>query len=201
MTGRKVDLMARGFPPIAAASARVLILGSLPGQRSIDACEYYAHPRNAFWPVIEQLFGIPAAAPYALRVNSLKECGVALWDVLHASQRRGSLDSAIDTAAAEANGIAAFVDAHQQLRLVGFNGQKAAQLYRKLVVPDLREPQPDTVTLPSTSPAHAAMPFARKLDHWRIVQVNAARKQTEGSHSPKGPAAGVTGAPRGPLHT
>lgn len=174
MAGRKVDLTARGFPPIADASARVLILGSLPGQRSIDACEYYAHPRNAFWPVIEQLFGIPAAATYAERVSGLKQCGVALWDVLHASLRRGSLDSAIDTAAAEANGIAAFLDAHQQVRLVCFNGQKAAQLYRRLIVPELRDPPPDTVTLPSTSPAHAAMPFAKKLDHWRIVQAHAA---------------------------
>lgn len=175
MAGRKAELTARGFPPIADAAARVLILGSLPGQRSIDAGEYYAHPRNAFWPVIERLFGIPAAAEYAERVRGLKERGVAVWDVLHASQRRGSLDSAIDTAAAEANGIAAFLDAHQQLRLVCFNGQKAAQLYRRFIAPDLSEPQPDTVILPSTSPAHAAMPFAEKLDHWRIVRAHAAR--------------------------
>ncbi len=174
MAGREADLTARGFPPIADASACVLILGSLPGQRSIDAGEYYAHPRNAFWPVIEQLFGIPAAAPYAKRVESLKQYGVALWDVLHASQRRGSLDSAIDTAAAEANGIAAFLDDHQHVRLVCFNGQKAAQLYRKLIVPELRDPQPATVILPSTSPAHAAMPFAKKLHHWRIVEASAA---------------------------
>lgn len=175
MAGRKADLTARGFPPIADTSARVLILGSLPGQRSIDAGEYYAHPRNAFWPVIEQLFSIPAAAPYAERVSGLKQCGVAVWDVLHASQRRGSLDSAINTAGAEANGIAAFLDAHRQVRLVCFNGQKAAQLYRRLVVPELRDPQPGTLILPSTSPAHAAMPFAKKLDQWRIVQAHAAR--------------------------
>lgn len=175
MAGRKVDLTARGFPPIADASARVLILGSLPGQRSIDAGEYYAHPRNAFWPVIEHLFGIPAAAPYAERVSGLKQCGVALWDVLHASQRRGSLDSAIEIAAAEANGIAAFLDAHRQVCLVCFNGQKAAQLYRRLIMPELRDPQPDTVILPSSSPAHAAMPFEKKLDYWRIVQAHAAR--------------------------
>ena len=175
MAGRKVDLKARGFAPIADAGARVLILGSLPGQRSIDAGEYYAHPRNAFGPVIEQLFGIPAAAPYAERVSGLKQRGVALWDVLHESQRRGSLDSAIEITAAEANGIAAFLDAHQQVCLVCFNGQKAAQLYRRFIVPDLSEPHPDTVILPSTSPAHAAMPFAKKLDHWRIVRAHAAR--------------------------
>ncbi len=175
MAGRKADLTARGFPPIADAGARVLILGSLPGLRSIDAGEYYAHPRNAFWPVIEQLFGIPAAAAYAERVSGLKKCGVAVWDVLHASQRRGSLDSAIDTAAAEANGIAAFLDTHRQLRLVCFNGRKAAQLYRRFIVPDLSEPYPDMVILPSTSPAHAAMPFVKKLDHWRIVRAHAAR--------------------------
>lgn len=174
MADRKVDLTARGFPPIADANARVLVLGSLPGQRSIDTGEYYAHPRNAFWPVIEQLFGIPASAAYAERISGLKQCGVAVWDVLHASLRRGSLDSAIDLAAAEANGIAAFLHQHRQVRLVCFNGQKAAQLYRRLVVPELRDPQPDTVILPSTSPAHAAMPFEKKLDHWRIVQANAA---------------------------
>jgi len=174
VAGREVDLTARGFPPIADANARVLILGSLPGQRSIDAGEYYAHPRNAFWPVIEQLFGIPAAAAYAERVSGLKQCGVAVWDVLHASQRRGSLDSAIDTVAAEANGIAAFLAAHRRVRLVCFNGQKAAQLYQRLVVPELREPQAETAILPSTSPAHAAMPFAQKLDNWRIVQAYAA---------------------------
>ena len=89
---------AHGFPPVASPASRVLVLGSLPGQESLRRRQYYAHPRNAFWAIIERLFEIPAAVAYARRVQMLRRSGVALWDVCAAAVRPGSLDGAIEPA-------------------------------------------------------------------------------------------------------
>ncbi|MFQ6006363.1 MAG: DNA-deoxyinosine glycosylase, partial [Woeseia sp.] len=88
--------MSRGFRPIAAPDATVLILGSLPSRKSIEASEYYAHPQNAFWRIMGELFGACPVLPYAARAAVLKANGIALWDVLAQSVRQGSLDSNID---------------------------------------------------------------------------------------------------------
>lgn len=159
-----------GFPPIAAACAKVLVLGSLPGRVSLQRNEYYAQPRNAFWPIMGELFGIGPALPYAERTRRLAGQRLALWDVCAEAHRPGSLDSAIAPASVVANDFAAFLAAHPQIGLVAFNGAKAAELYRRLVLPGLPVALQGlpSATLPSTSPAHAAMPLPEKLARWSL---------------------------------
>ena len=170
---------ARGFPPAARADARVLVLGSLPGARSIEAQQYYAHPQNAFWPIMGSLFGFDPALPYRQRIGALLDARVALWDVLGESERPGSLDSAIDTASARANDLGEFFAAHPALELLAFNGRKAEALFRRLALSGLVSPAPPAVLLPSTSPAHAAMDRATKLRHWAVVAAAAAGRLDE----------------------
>ncbi|HEX6637913.1 MAG TPA: DNA-deoxyinosine glycosylase [Steroidobacteraceae bacterium] len=160
------------FPPIAKKNSRTLILGSLPGQRSLQAQQYYAHPQNAFWKLIEKLFGAASPLPYTRRVKILTDHRIALWDVLAAAERPGSLDSSIVHVSARANDFAAFFRAHPQIRRVFFNGRKAADLYRRFVLPRLGSEFEELryECLPSTSPAHAGMTFARKLEHWARIR-------------------------------
>jgi len=153
---------------VAAPDARVLVLGSMPGAASLRLQQYYAHPRNAFWPIAAAVFGFDAAAAYERRVAALKAAGVALWDVLQACDRDGSLDADIDPATVEINDFAAFFRAHPGIMKVCLNGAAAAALYRRRVMPRVTPAQrPQTVILPSTSPAHAAMSQAEKLLIWR----------------------------------
>ena len=165
---------ARGFAAVAGNDARVLVLGSLPGQRSIDAAEYYAHPRNVFWDLVEDFFGIPRILPYAQRTAALVACRVALWDVLAWSHRRGSLDTSISVATSEVNDFAAFYRHHPGIRLVCCNGGKASALYRRLALPQLAGAPVPFTTLPSTSPAHAAMTYAGKRARWTVMRDAAA---------------------------
>ncbi len=153
-----------GFPPIARSDARVLILGSLPGQKSIEEQQYYAHPRNAFWPIMEAIFGI--SGTYATRSGQLVENSIAVWDVLLASVRPGSLDADIQKETAQSNDFEAFLGHHPQLELIVFNGKKAEQLFTELV-PSKFSKQQRLLGLPSTSPAYAAMPYAKKLQKWQ----------------------------------
>lgn len=160
---------ARSFPPIEPAQARVLILGSLPGQASLAAQAYYAHPRNAFWPLLGALTGTPADADYDVRTAGLRRHGIALWDVLAAAERPGSLDADIVNASIEVNDIAGLLARHPTLALVACNGGTAYSLFRRHVLPSLgaRADRLSILRLPSTSPAHAALPFAHKLATWR----------------------------------
>jgi TDG/mug DNA glycosylase family protein len=159
--------ISKGFPPVAGAGAHVLILGSLPGQVSLARAQYYAQPRNAFWPIMGQLFGALPELPYAERLARLVARGVALWDVCAEGRRPGSLDQKIDHASVAPNDFAAFLAGHPHVALIAFNGAAAAALFRRKVAPGLPSVFPPTIQLPSTSPAHAAMPFERKLALWR----------------------------------
>ena len=162
----------RGFAPIARAGAKSLVLGSLPSQMSLRNQQYYGNPRNNFWQLMGALFAAGPELPYAERAARLTACGVAVWDVLQSSVRPGSLDSAIDQKTAVANDFASFFAGHPDIRLVCFNGQKAAQLFARLVATDL-DPLYGKLryeTLPSTSPAHAAMSFGQKLERWSILK-------------------------------
>lgn len=161
----------KGFPPIADTHARILILGSLPGQVSLQRQQYYAHPHNVFWKIMGHLFGAGPKLPYVERAQRLLANGISLWDVCAAAQRPGSLDTAIVHASVVPNDFAAFIESHPDICLIGFNGGKAADLYRRLVLPGLPAALRaiHTVTLPSTSPAHAAMTFEDKLARWSAV--------------------------------
>jgi TDG/mug DNA glycosylase family protein len=156
----------RSFAPIARRDARVLILGSMPGVASLAANRYYAHPQNAFWPIMGELLGFDPTTPYARRVAALKRRRIAVWDVLHSCVREGSLDTRIE--AEIANDFEAFFRAHPRVTRVYFNGAKAEASYRRHVLPRLRGALRYT-RLPSTSPAHAGLPFRRKLDAWRAI--------------------------------
>lgn len=156
------------FPPIARSDARVLILGSMPGRASLAAGAYYAHPRNAFWAVIEARFGISRDLPYAERAAGLRANRVALWDVLEACVRASSLDSDIEEASIVANDFAGFFDAHRSIERVLFNGAKAEQAFQRHVRPRLGEAVDGIqfVRLPSTSPANARLSLAAKIEAW-----------------------------------
>jgi hypoxanthine-DNA glycosylase len=157
-----------GFPPVADARARVLVLGSLPGRKSLQMREYYAQPQNAFWKIMGNLFGAAPELPYDARMERLRANGVALWDVLAAGERHGSLDSAIVPASVVVNDFNAFFARHGQIRLICFNGNTAAALFRRKVRPDLPADAAalEGRVLPSTSPAYATLRFEHKLAAW-----------------------------------
>jgi hypoxanthine-DNA glycosylase len=159
--------LSRSFPPIADGRSRVLVLGSMPGRESLKASQYYAHPRNAFWPILGELLGFHAKLPYEARVRALRSARIALWDVLHSCKRDGSLDSSIEAASETANDFRAFFRAHPAIRAVFFNGAKAQSAFEQHVRPALADLELHYQRLPSTSPAHAGMPVAKKLAAWR----------------------------------
>jgi hypoxanthine-DNA glycosylase len=152
-----------GLPPVIARGTRLVVLGSFPGMASLQAGQYYAHPRNHFWPIVGALLGEDLVAlPYARRLAVLRERGLGLWDVYAACRREGSLDSAIE--AAEPNDLASLKRRAPGLRGVAHNGGESARAMRitqALGVPVWR--------LPSTSPANASWSLERKHAAWAAV--------------------------------
>ncbi|MEN9418141.1 MAG: hypothetical protein RI988_1761 [Pseudomonadota bacterium] len=149
--------------PIIPAEARLAVLGSFPGEASLRAQQYYAHPRNQFWRILSALWGEDLVhAAYPRRVDALHRHGLAVWDVYASCHRQGSLDSAIRQA--EPNDLNRLLELAPGLRAVAHNGAASAREMsrtRALGVAVHR--------LPSTSPAHASWSLARKLDAWRVV--------------------------------
>ncbi|MCA8974312.1 MAG: DNA-deoxyinosine glycosylase, partial [Planctomycetes bacterium] len=153
------------FAPIAGPRARLLIVGSIPGARSLQAGQYYAHPQNAFWPIVGAVLGFDHAQPYPERTRQLRRHGVALWDVLQSCERAGSLDSAIVADSVRVNDFAAFFARHRRIDRVLCNGGTAFAKFDRLVRPELAASGivPTVVRMPSTSPAHAGLSRAGKL--------------------------------------
>lgn len=161
--------MIRSFAPVADVSARILILGSMPGEESLRAGQYYAHPRNAFWKLMGELFDAGAELPYARRTQQLKKSGIALWDVLASCVRKGSLDSAITADSMTPNDFQTFFTSHKKITRVFFNGATAERSFHRHVLPGLSAQTLQLTRLPSTSPAHAARSYAQKLSAWRVL--------------------------------
>ena len=163
---------AEGFPPIAEPGAKVLILGTLPGGISLEKREYYAQPRNRFWQLMADLFGVAADLPYAIRTQRLTARGIAVWDVCKTAYRPGSLDASIRAGSEVPNEFAGFYRDHPLIRLICFNGQKAAAMYEKKVSRTLpgKFSNIKSAVLPSTSAAHASVPYREKLRLWSIVK-------------------------------
>jgi double-stranded uracil-DNA glycosylase len=159
-------MIVRSFAPIAAPGAHTLILGSMPGIASLEAGEYYAHPRNAFWRIMGAVYGAGPDLPYAERTAALTANGIAVWDVLQSCEREGSLDA--DIRAEVPNDFAGFFAAHPGIRRVGLNGSKAAASFRKHAGA-LAPAGAALSMLPSTSPAHAARSFEEKCALWRAA--------------------------------
>ena len=159
-------MIVQGFDPIAAPEARLLILGSMPGVASLEAGQYYAHGRNAFWPIMEQLFGAGPEKPYPECQAILMESGVAVWDVLQFCRRKGSLDANIK--AEVPNDFASFFAAQPGIDRILLNGGKAAKSFGKYAAMHA-PPSANQIAVPSTSPAYASMSFARKCELWRAA--------------------------------
>ena len=145
---------------------KILVLGSIPGIASLESVQYYAHPRNAFWPVMSSFFGFSADLDYDLRLAALKAHRIALWDVLKTCERPGSLDSAIKNESIVPNDLNAFLDIHQSIELILLNGGKAGAEFKKHFRPLMARDGVIVKTMPSTSPAYAAMPFEEKQMIW-----------------------------------
>ncbi|MGA7750557.1 MAG: DNA-deoxyinosine glycosylase [Gallionella sp.] len=163
----------QSFPPIQNPNASTLILGSMPGKESLRAGQYYAHRRNAFWPIMGDLIGAVPTLPYEARTQILKSAGIALWDVLASCTRHSSLDADIEANSISANDFALFFLKHPDITHVYFNGSMAEQCFRKHVQP-LLEPllinRPlHYQRLPSTSPANASMRYEQKLRSWKVI--------------------------------
>lgn len=156
-----------GLAPVIGARPRILILGSMPGVASLVEQRYYAHPRNLFWPIIQQLFGIPAELDYQQRCQLLTEKGIALWDVIAHCERAGSLDSAIKKSSVICNAIPQLLDVEPEMLRICFNGAKAAEEFKRHLLPLVKHrPELRFFQLPSSSPAHASQSKEQKLALW-----------------------------------
>lgn len=159
-----------GFPPLARPGARILILGSMPSRESLARQQYYAHPRNAFWPILASVLEIDTT-DYADRARQAMQNGIAIWDVFRDCVRPGSLDSAIDEKTAAVNDFDRFFREHPSIERILFNGAKSESAYVKRVLPDLGRQAAMILhcRLPSTSPAFAGMRFDDKLAAWKTA--------------------------------
>ena len=157
------------FAPIVGAKAQVLILGSMPGKASLAAGQYYAHPRNQFWPILGELIGAYPDLDYAERITLLINRRIAVWDVLRSCYRSSSLDSDIEKSSMVSNDFGWLLQTYPEINRIFFNGATAEQTFRRQVLPSLPCPPKILQRLPSTSPAHAGMSLQQKLDHWRSI--------------------------------
>lgn len=152
------------FAPVADKHTRLLILGSLPGDRSLQASQYYAHPQNRFWKLMFHLLNEFPSDNYDYRLSVLLNHGIGLWDVTNQAHRKGSMDS--DIQAEVPNPIPEFLDRHPGIRTIAFNGAKSAAIYHK----HFKKPTGiDLLELPSTSPANARFNMDRLSDAWSVI--------------------------------
>ncbi|ROI00205.1 DNA-deoxyinosine glycosylase [Chryseobacterium daecheongense] len=152
------------FPPIIDDASKILILGSIPGVKSLEKQQYYAHPQNAFWKIIFALFEEEFTENYAERIQVLKKHHIALWDVIDSCERKGSLDSEIRNE--EANQIAELLDKHPNIQAIFCNGGKSYKNLQKILGKDFKIP---IFLLPSTSPLHTVS-LEKKLEDWEKIR-------------------------------
>ncbi|MBF4508645.1 DNA-deoxyinosine glycosylase [Flavobacterium sp. JLP] len=152
------------FSPISSHEANILILGTMPGTKSLELNQYYGHNQNNFWKFMFIILREDFSNDYETRKALLQKNNIALWDVLQYCDRIGSLDSAIKNEIA--NDFETFLEKHSNIKIILFNGQKAASFFKKYV--HLKKTY-QLITLPSTSPANASKGFQSKLDEWKII--------------------------------
>lgn len=161
--------LIHSFPPAAAHDAHTLILGSMPGDASLRAGEYYANPRNHFWKILGSLVGAGPDLPYPARLDRLTGAGFALWDVLQSCERQGSLDNSIVSSSITPNDFVTFLAAHPGVQRIFFNGTAAETAFRRFVTPALPDLSCSLHRLPSTSPANARFTLQHHLEAWQIL--------------------------------
>jgi double-stranded uracil-DNA glycosylase len=163
--------LLRSFEPLIGRQPKVLILGSMPGVKSLQDQQYYAHPRNAFWPIMGELFSIEWSDSYARRVEQIKQLPVIIWDVLQSCHREGSLDSNIRNDQLQANAIPQLLLDYPTLRLIVFNGATSEKMFKRHLFNQIAYPERYTLLrLPSSSPAHAGKSFQQKLAEWSAIR-------------------------------
>ncbi len=162
-----------GFSPIIGCNPKVLILGSMPSETSLKLGQYYAHPQNAFWCIMGNLFRFSTEATYAERVDLLKKNKIALWDVLQECEREGSLDSSIVGSSIKTNNFSHLLALHPSIQLIGFNGATAEKEYKRRVLLGLNGQHQHIrmIRLPSTSPAMAALSREQKIAKWSVIKI------------------------------
>lgn len=163
--------LVNSFNAECGTSPKLLILGSMPGVTSLEQQCYYAHPRNAFWPIMSRLLSASLLDDYPKRLTRIKHHGIALWDVLAQCQRQGSLDSAIQSEGLIYNPIDKLLEQYPSIEAVALNGTSAEKLLRKAIKNKLIiwPEQVQIVPLPSTSPANARLNFDQKLVRWQTL--------------------------------
>ncbi len=157
-------MKAISFAPIINKNSKILILGTMPGIKSLEEQEYYAHPRNAFWKIMFRLFQKDFSENYEDRKNLILENRLALWDTLKLCYREGSLDTNIKDE--EANEIHGLLEKYHNIHSLIFNGKNAEKYYRRYFKKRLNIRY---LTLPSTSPANATKSFDEKLAEWEVI--------------------------------
>ena len=164
--------MLSAFNAQVRTDCRVLVLGSMPGVASLQAGQYYAHPRNRFWPVLGALCGFDPGQPYPLRLAALHDAGAGLWDVLAGCRRQGSLDAAIERDSERPVDLAGQLELWPALVVVACNGGAAWQLYQRHLQPAVSALRPglEVFALPSTSPANASWSLPALQQRWAVLQ-------------------------------
>ena len=152
------------FPPIANKDSKILILGSIPGVKSLEMQQYYAHPQNKFWKIICEIFNEEFTTNYQQRIEILEKHHIALWDVIDTCERKGSLDSEIRNE--EANKIEELLQNFPNIKAIFCNGQKSHKNLQKILGKKFRLP---IIVLPSTSPAYTGLSYFDKLNLWYII--------------------------------
>lgn len=157
--------MIRSFPPVSDSNSRVLILGSIPGIKSLEAKEYYAHPMNQFWKILYELFQKKQESDYQKKIAFLLQHRIALWDVIQLCERQGSSDNQIQNIIL--NDFQQFFSIHSSIHAIFFNGTKARDTFQKYVGNCVISSEV-CFSLPSTSPANTN-PCSMKLNRWRSL--------------------------------
>ncbi|MCP4430140.1 MAG: DNA-deoxyinosine glycosylase [Gammaproteobacteria bacterium] len=164
-------VLVHSFEPIIGNKPRIIILGSMPGVVSLQAVQYYANPRNAFWSIMADLFAIEIDCDYEDRIKQISHHPVILWDTIKACHRPGSLDSKIQNYQLEANNIPSLLNQYSEISLVACNGATSEKYFNKLVKTQLPDDRDITIKrLPSTSPANAGMTYEQKLCKWQVIR-------------------------------
>lgn len=157
------------FQPIVDPHAKILILGSIPGNASLTASQYYAHKQNVFWKIMSELLQFELNSSYEIRVQILKSAHIALWDVLKSCKRVGSLDSGILPNSQTVNNLQDFFQQYQLISKVCFNGSKAENYFNRYVAKTINGNPKQFIKLPSTSPANASISYEEKLKCWKTA--------------------------------
>ena len=152
------------FPPIVNDNSRILILGSMPGAKSLQMQQYYAFPQNQFWRILFHLFDEEFSEDYETRINLIKKNNIALWDVIESCERKGSSDTEIKDEVD--NNIPELIKNHPNIQTIFCNGQKSYKNLLKILGKDFKIP---IVVLPSTSPLHTVK-FEEKLESWKMIK-------------------------------